>query len=87
MGIGMAFAEKYLSEKYSQLPGLIDHYTYIVVGDGDIQEGISYESMNIASLLKLNKVIVVHDSNDYQLDSSVELVNKENLKLRLESQN
>jgi len=87
MGIGMAFAEKYLSQKYFQLPGLIDHYTYIVVGDGDLQEGISYESMNLASLLKLNKIIVLHDSNDYQLDSAVSLVNKENLKQRLEAQN
>ena len=68
------------------LDKLIDHYTYVLVGDGDLQEGICYESMSLAGKLKLNKLIVLHDSNDFQLDSSVSAVNIENLRERVESQ-
>ncbi len=85
--VGMAIAEKYLANKWKKLKGLIDHYTYVVVGDGDLQEGVCYEAMSLAGKLKLNKLIVLHDSNDYQLDSAVNLVNNENLKKRVESQN
>lgn len=85
--VGMAIAEVYLSKKWNKLKGLIDHYTYVIVGDGDLQEGICYESMSLAGKLKLNKLIMLHDSNDYQLDSSVITVNNENLKKRVEAQN
>lgn len=85
IGVGMAIAEKYLSNQYSDLKGLIDHYTYIVLGDGDLQEGISYESMSIAGKLQLNKLICLYDSNGYQLESSVNLVNIEDTKNRVES--
>ncbi len=84
---GMAIAEKYLNYQYRKLKGLINHYTYVVVGDGDLQEGICYEAMSLAGKLKLNKLIVLHDSNDFQLDSAVKVVNSENLKKRVESQN
>lgn len=86
-GVGMAIAEKYLSNKWKKLKGIIDHYTYVVVGDGDIQEGVSYESMSLAGKLKLNKLIVLHDSNDFQIDSKVTLVNNEKLRMRFNSQN
>ena len=85
IGVGMAIAEKYLRYQYADMPGLIDHYTYIVLGDGDLQEGISYESMSLAGKLNLNKLICLYDSNKYQLESSVELVNIENTQQRLES--
>lgn len=87
MAVGMAIAEKYLSNKFINLKGLIDHYTYAVLGDGDLQEGISYESMSLAGKLKLNKLIFLHDSNDFQLDSKVECVFNEDLKKRMESMN
>ncbi len=86
-GVGMAIAEAYLRKTYSKLPGLIDHYTYVVVGDGDLQEGICYESMSLAGKLKLNKLIVLHDSNKFQLESSVGEVNSEDLKQRMISMN
>ncbi|MGL4947865.1 MAG: transketolase [Mycoplasma sp.] len=86
-GVGMAIAEKYLEHRWAKLKGLIDHHTYVVCGDGDLQEGISYEAMSIAGKLKLNKLIMLHDSNDYQLDSDVQKVNNENIKMRVESQN
>lgn len=85
MGVGTAIAEQYLRFKFSKLDGLVNHYTYVLVGDGDLQEGVSYEAMSLAGKLKLNKLIILHDSNDYQLDSSVVKVNSENLKLRMES--
>ena len=87
MGVGMAIAEQYLNYQYKKLKGLIDHYTYIVIGDGDLQEGVSYESMSLAGKLKLSKLIVLYDSNKYQLESSVKTVNIENIKKRFESMN
>ena len=84
--VGMAIAEKYLNNKWKILNGLVDHYTYVLVGDGDLQEGICYEAMSLAGKLKLNKLIMIHDSNDFQLDSSVIDVNIEDIKLRVESQ-
>ncbi len=84
--VGMAIAEKYLRNRWKNLKGLINHYTYCLVGDGDLQEGISYEAMSLAGKLQLNKLIILHDSNDYQLDSQVSDVNIENLKQRVESQ-
>ncbi len=86
MAVGMALNESYLENKFKQLD-LIDHYTYVVVGDGDIQEGISYESMSLAGKLKLNKLIMIHDSNDVQLDSKVCISFSENLELRMKSIN
>lgn len=85
--VGMAIAEAYLSEQYKELPGLIDHHTFVVVGDGDLQEGISYEVMSLAGKLKLHKLIVLHDSNKFQLESSVEEVNIENIENRVKSMN
>lgn len=86
-GVGMAIAEAYLENQYSELEGLINHYTFVVVGDGDLQEGISYESMSLAGKLELKKLIVLHDSNNFQLETSVNTVNIENIKNRVESMN
>ncbi len=86
-GVGMAIAEKYLEKQFPELPGIINHNTFVVCGDGDLQEGISYESMNIAGKLKLNKLIVLHDSNSYQLDSAVSEVNIENIRKRVLAMN
>ena len=87
MGVGMAIAQKYLENKFNNISKLIDHNTFVVVGDGCLQEGISYEAMSLAGKLQLNKLIVLHDSNDFQLDSEVSKVFIENLKMRMESQN
>ncbi|MGL5732483.1 MAG: transketolase [Metamycoplasmataceae bacterium] len=86
MGVGMAIAQKFLERKTKEdFPGVFDHYTYVVVGDGDLQEGISYEASAIAGRLQLDKLIVLHDSNKFQLDSEVSQVSVENLKMRFES--
>lgn len=85
--VGMAIAQKHISNKLSKYSDLIDNFTYVICGDGDLQEGITYEASAIAGKYELNKLIVLHDSNKYQLDSSVEKVSIENLKQRFESNN
>ncbi|WP_425381486.1 transketolase [Spiroplasma endosymbiont of Polydrusus pterygomalis] len=85
-GVGMALSESFLSAKYNQKDlNIIDHYTYVICGDGDLQEGIAQEALSFAGHFKLKKLIVLHDSNDIQLDSVVQLVSSENLKMRMES--
>ncbi|MGL5357699.1 MAG: transketolase-like TK C-terminal-containing protein [Metamycoplasmataceae bacterium] len=88
MAVGMAIAQKQL-ENLAAAPvkDMFDHFTYAVIGDGDLQEGISYESASIAGRLGLNKLIVLHDSNRFQLDSDVSLVFNEDLQKRFESTN
>ena len=67
--VGIAISEAYMHNKF---PELIDHYTYTLCGDGDIQEGIFYEVLSLAGVLNLNKLIVFYDSNDIQLDGRVD---------------
>ena len=80
--VGMAIAEANLHERYK----IIDHYTYVLCGDGDLMEGISYEASAIAGNLKLNKLIVLYDSNNVCLDGPVEDCSKENIGMRFISQ-
>lgn len=84
-GVGMAIAEEFLANKFKNLKGLIDHYTYVVLGDGCLQEGISYESMSLAGKLKLSKLTVIHDSNSYQIDANVNASFIEDLEKRVTS--
>ena len=79
--VGIALGETSLSARFKE----IDHYTYVICGDGDLQEGVAMESMSFAGHNKLNKLIVLHDSNDIQLDTPVNHVFSENLKMRLEA--
>lgn len=88
MAVGMAIAQKFLEKiTKNNFPEAFSHYTYVVVGDGDLQEGITYESTAIAGRLALDRLIVLHDSNQFQLDSAVGDVSLENLKMRFESNN
>ena len=80
MGVGMAIGEAYLNKKYRYLKNsLIDHYTYVLVSDGDLMEGISYEAASIAANLGLGKLIVLYDSNGISLDGSVKHTLSENV--------
>lgn len=82
--VGMAMAEAKLEEQYKKL---IDFNTYVLCGDGDLQEGISYEACSLAGTLKLNKLIVLYDSNDTTLDSSTKISFNENIEMRFTSMN
>lgn len=67
--VGMAMAEAHLAATYNKEDyGIVDHYTYVLCGDGDLQEGVSQESSSLAGHLKLGKLIMLYDSNDIQLD-------------------
>ena len=81
--VGMAMAEASLRTRYK---GLIDHYTYVLCGDGDLMEGISYEACSLAGTQKLNKLIVLYDSNNICLDGKTNLTFNENITMRFISQ-
>jgi transketolase len=81
MAVGLAIAETHLAAKFNKENlELINHYTYCLVGDGDLQEGVSLESFSLAGHLKLGKLIFLYDSNDIQLDGPVGLASSENIK-------
>jgi len=88
MAVGMAMAEAHLAAKFNRegFP-IVDHYTYALVGDGCLQEGIAYEAMSMAGHMKLGKLIVLYDSNDIQLDGELRFSFSENIRLRAESAN
>lgn len=84
--VGLAIAESYLSAKFNKNDlSIIDHYTYVLCGDGDLQEGIAMEAMSLAGHLGLKKLIVLYDSNDVQLDGEVSLVNTEDTQMKIEA--
>jgi len=87
MAVGMAISEDYLAAKYNKDVTIFDHYTYALCGDGDLQEGVTQEAISLAGNLGLEKLIVLYDSNDIQLDGPVDLANKENVKAKFESMN
>ncbi|MGV0168500.1 transketolase [Furfurilactobacillus sp. WILCCON 0119] len=86
MAVGMALAEKHLAAQLNR-PGypLIDHYTYALVGDGDLMEGISHEALGIAGDKRLNKLIVLYDSNDVSLDGPLALSTNDDVRKRFEA--
>ena len=71
--VGMALAEKLLAAEFNQ-PGMpvVDHYTYALVGDGCLMEGISHEACSLAGTLELNKLIALYDDNGISIDGHVE---------------
>lgn len=79
MAVGMAMAERHLALQYNK-PGysIIDHYTYSIVGDGDLMEGVADEAMSLAGKNRLGRLIVLYDSNDVSLDGPLNLSNNEN---------
>jgi transketolase len=88
MGVGMAMAEKHLSAIYNR-PGhnVVDHFTYVLCGDGDMMEGLSHEAASLAGTLGLGKLIVLYDDNLISLDGPTELSFTENVYKRFEAYN
>ncbi|WP_068672256.1 transketolase [Oceanobacillus sp. Castelsardo] len=72
MSVGMAMAEAHLASKFNQADiSIVDHYTYALISDGDLMEGISHEAASLAGHLKLGKLIALYDSNDISLDGDL----------------
>jgi len=87
MAVGMAMAEANLRSRYNkEKENLIDYYTYVLCGDGDLMEGVSYETLSLAGTLKLNKLIVLYDSNNISLDGPTSLSFTENVAMRFIAQ-
>ncbi|MBU5669890.1 transketolase [Peptoniphilus sp. MSJ-1] len=80
MAVGMALAEEKLASIYNKDDlKLVDHYTYTIVGDGCLMEGISNEASSLAGTLKLKKLIVLYDSNRISIEGSTDLAFSENV--------
>ena len=88
MSVGMAMAEKHLAATYNR-PGfeVVNHYTYVLAGDGDMMEGLSHEASSLAGTLGLGKLIVLYDDNLISLDGPTELSFTENVYKRFEAYN
>lgn len=86
MSVGFAMAEAHLAGTYNRDNfNIVDHYTYALCGDGDLMEGISQESISLAGHLKLDKLIVLYDSNDISLDGPLDKSFSEDVKGRFEA--
>ncbi len=86
--VGLAIGESFLDAKFNKFDySVVDHYTYVLCGDGDLQEGIAQEAASLAGHLGLNKLIVLYDSNDVQLDGNVDLTNTESVEDKFKAMN
>lgn len=81
--VGMAIGEKMAAARFNR-PGLeiVNHYTYVLAGDGDLMEGISAEASSLAGHLKLGKLILIYDSNNITIEGSTKLAFSESVKDR-----
>ena len=86
--VGMAMAEVHLAKKFNkpQFP-IVDHYTYVLCGDGDLYEGVTHEAISMAGRYNLKKLIVIYDCNDVTLDGPLGLAYQEDTKARFEACN
>ncbi|WP_124728748.1 transketolase [Staphylospora marina] len=84
--VGMAMAEAHLAARFNREGHeVIDHFTYVLCGDGDLMEGVAAEAVSLAGHLKLGKLIVLYDSNDISLDGELSLSFSEDVSKRFES--
>lgn len=86
MGVGMAVTEAHLGALYNR-PNypIVDHYTYLLCGDGCLMEGISYEAASLAGHLQLGKLILLYDSNNISLDGELDHAFSEDIEARFRS--
>ena len=80
--VGMAIAEESVRANYKDGEELMNHYTYVLCGDGCLQEGISQEAISLAGHQKLNKLILFYDANQVTLDGALDLSFSEQVKAR-----
>ena len=74
--VGMALAERRLASQFGR--ALVDHYTYVIAGDGCLMEGISHEAIDMAGHLKLGRLIVLWDDNDISIDGNTDIATSTN---------
>lgn len=86
MAVGMAMAEAHLAAKFNKenYP-VVDHYTYVLGGDGCMMEGISSEAFSLAGTLGLHKLIVIYDSNKISIEGDTDLVFTEDIEKKFEA--
>lgn len=84
--VGMAMAEAHLASEFNKegYP-VVDHYTYALTGDGCLMEGISYEALSLAGTLKLDKLIVLYDSNNITIEGDTEAAFTEDVAKRFDA--
>ena len=84
--VGMAMAEAHLAEKFNKEHfNIVDHYTYAIVGDGCLMEGISGEASSLAGTLGLGKLIVLYDSNNISIEGNTDIAFREDVAKRYEA--
>lgn len=86
-GVGFAMAAKFVGAQVnSETAPVIDHHVYVLCGDGDLEEGVSYEACSIAGHNKLDNLILIYDSNRITIEGSTDLSISENIRGRFEAQ-
>ncbi len=86
MGVGMAIAECFLANYFNREGfNIVDHYTYAIVSDGDLMEGISSEAAALAGRLKLGKLIYLYDDNHITIDGPTDITWTEDIELRFKA--
>ena len=85
-GVGMAIAERWLAKHYNQMDHkIIDHHTYAIVSDGDLQEGVASEAASLAGTLRLGKLIYLYDDNDISIEGDTDITFSENVAQRFQA--
>lgn len=85
MAVGMAMTEAHLAATFNKEDmDIVDHYTYVISGDGCMMEGISNEAVSLAGTLKLGKLIVLYDSNSITIEGATDLAFAESVRTRFE---
>jgi transketolase len=82
-GIGMGVAERYLRARFG--PDLCDHHTFVICGDGDLEEGISHEAASLAGHLGLGRLVYIYDDNHISIDGPTELALNDDAAMRFEA--
>lgn len=86
--VGMALAESYLAKKFNREGfNIVDHYTYVLSGDGDMMEGITSEAASLAGTLALDKLIVLYDSNNISIEGNTDIAFREDVAARYRAYN
>ncbi|NTU66011.1 MAG: transketolase, partial [Chloroflexi bacterium] len=86
MGVGLALAEAHLAARYNQPDhAIVDHYTYGIVSDGDLMEGVSHEAASLAGHWQLGKLIYLYDDNRISLAGATDLTYTEDVTRRFEA--